>query len=89
MQGSLAADWGGISRYVEVGDDQWAVRQVDVFDNGNVLRYDRSHRRDAYSMLLGLRFSRKPKWVVFFPGAEDISRDDFEKVWRSPQSSPL
>ena len=31
--GSLTEGWGGISRYVEVGDDQLAVRQVDIFEN--------------------------------------------------------
>lgn len=89
MQRSLAAGWGSVSRYLEVGDDQRAVRQVDVFENGNILRYDRYHERDDYGMLVGLRFSRKTKWAKFFPGAEMISGDDFEKVWRPAQSSPL
>ena len=39
-------DWGRIIQYREVADDQFAVRQVDVYENGNVLRYDRSHRSD-------------------------------------------
>jgi hypothetical protein len=85
----LTADWGGISRYAEVGDDQRAVRQVDIFDNGHALRYDQSHQWDSYGMLLGSRFSRKPKWAAFFPGAEMISGDDFERVWQSAHSSPL
>jgi hypothetical protein len=89
MQESLARDWGGTTHYLEVGDDQRAVRQVDVYDNGNVLRYDRFHQWDGYGMLLDLKFSRKPKWAAFFPGAEMISGDDFERVWRSAQSSPL
>ncbi len=86
-QGSLAQGWGEISRYVEVGDDQLAVRQVDVFENGNVLRYDRGHERDEYGRLLGLKFSRKPKWAKFFPDATPISEDDFERVWRSAEPS--
>jgi hypothetical protein len=87
--GSLAEGWGKFSRYVEVGDDQLAVRQVDIFENGEILRYDREHQWDNYGMLIGLKFSRKPKWAAFFPGAEVISKDDFETVWRSAQSSPL
>jgi hypothetical protein len=87
--GSLTEGWGGISRYVEVGDDQLAVRQVDIFENGRVLRYDREHRWDDYGILMGVRFSRKPKWAAFFPGAEIISKDDFERVWRSAQSSAM
>src|SRR4051794_6036431 len=85
---SPAREWGGITRYLEVGDDQLVVRQVDVYENGNVLRYDRFHQWDGYGMLLGLKFSRKPKWAAFFPGAEIISGDAFERVWRSAQSSP-
>ena len=85
----LAAEWGEFFRYVEVADDQYARRQVEVFDNGNVLRYDRSHWCDDFGMLLGLRFSRKPKWASFFPGAKVISADEFEKAWRAAQESKL
>ena len=38
-------------------------------------------------MLIGLKFSRKPKWATFFPGAEIISKDHFERVWWSAQRS--
>jgi hypothetical protein len=89
MQGSAASGWGDFTHYLEVADDQFTVREVDVFENGNILRYDRSHWCDDYGMLLGLRFSRKPKWAVFFPGAEVISAADFEKVWRKARRSPL
>jgi hypothetical protein len=89
MRDRLSADWGNFTWFVEVGDDQRAIRQVNVFDNGNVLHYDRSHNWDDYGMLLGLKFSRKPKWSKFFPGAELISADDFERVWRLAQSSRL
>ena len=82
-------DWGRITQYREVADDQWAVRQVDAYENGNVLRYDRSHRRDDYGSLIGLKFSRKPKWVVYFPAAEIISAGEFEKVWQTALMSPL
>jgi hypothetical protein len=85
----LAAEWGEFVRYMEVADDQYAVRQVEVFDNGNVLRYDRSHWCDDFGQLLGLRFSRKPKWAGFFPGAELIEVAEFERVWRAARRSPL
>jgi hypothetical protein len=76
----VAADWGDSVRYVEVADDQFAVRQIEVFDNGNVLRYDRSHWCDDFGQLLGLRFSRKPKWAASFPGAEVIEAAEFVVV---------
>jgi hypothetical protein len=85
----VAAEWGEFVRYLEVGDDQYAVRQVELFDNGNVLRYDRAHWCDDFGQLLGLRFSRKPKWAANFPGAELIAATEFERVWRAARRSPL
>ena len=81
-QDSLAVGWGECVRYLEIADDQYVVRQVEVFDNKNVLRYDRSHWCDGFGQLLGRRFSRKPKWAVGFPGAEIIEPTEFERVWR-------
>jgi len=85
----VAAGWGKFVRYLEVAADQYAVRQIEVFDNGNVLRYDRAHWCDNFGQLLGLRFSRKPKWAVAFPGTELIEAAAFERAWRAAQRSPL
>jgi hypothetical protein len=85
----LASEWGEFVRYMEVADDQYAVRQVEVFENGNILRYDRTHWCDDFGQLLGLRFSHKPKWAVAFPGAELIEAAHFERVWRAARQSPL
>ena len=76
-------------RYVEVGDDQHAVRHVDVFKNGNSLRYDRTHWCDDYGRLLGLRFSYKPKWRKFFPDAVLITQTEFDKIWAAVENSPV
>ncbi len=84
-----AAEWGEFVRYVEVADDQHANRQVEVYDNGNILRYNREHWCDDFSMMVALKFSRKPKWAVFFPGAELIAAAEFEKMWRTAQGSEL
>ena len=85
---SLAAGWGTYTSYLEVGDDQFAVRQVEVFRSGQVLRYDAAHWCDEFGHLCGLRFSRKPKWAVFFPGVELFTAAEFERVWRAAQGSP-
>jgi hypothetical protein len=88
-QGYEETEWGRITQYLEVADDQRAVRQVDVYGNGYLLRYDREHEIDDYGRLLGVKFSRKPKWRGYFPRAEIISAGEFEKVWRRALASPL
>ncbi len=88
-QDFVTTEWGEFVRYVEVADDHFATRQVEVFDNGSVLRYDRTHWCDDYGMLLALKFSHKPKWSVHFPGAEQIGGTEFEKVWRTAQRSKI
>lgn len=35
--------WGRVTRYLEIGDDLFAVRHIDVFENGYALLYDRVH----------------------------------------------
>ena len=88
-QDFLSAEWGVFVRYVEVAEDQFANRQVEVFRNGNVLRYDREHWADDFGMLLGRRFSRQPKWRCDFPGARMLSAAEFEKVWNAAKNSKL
>ena len=72
---------------VEVGDDQRAVRQINRFKNGKVLCYDTDHQRDEYGYLIGLRFSRKPKWRKFYPDAEIISESEFDAEWNKSLNS--
>lgn len=86
--GSPAVSWGDWTIYVEVGDDQLAVRQINRFQNGNVVCYDKGHQRDEFGYLVGLRFSLKPKWRKFFPDAEVISATEFDAEWRRSLNSP-
>src|SRR3954468_14620059 len=83
--GFQSQSWGPFIRYIEVAEDQLANRQVEVFKNGSILRYDRTHWCDDFAMLTRLKFSRKPKWRVFFPNSETITKTEFEKVWKNAQ----
>jgi hypothetical protein len=38
-------EWGDTTRYLEIGDDLYATRHLDLYDNGNALRYDRENCR--------------------------------------------
>jgi hypothetical protein len=66
---------------VEVQDDQSAARQIDLYDNGLVLKYDRDHARDKYGMLIGYRFSRKQKWRKPFLSVRMMSQLEFDREW--------
>ena len=45
------AGWGASDWLFETDEDGRVVRQVEVFENGNVLLYDASHDEDAYGGL--------------------------------------
>jgi hypothetical protein len=59
---SPAAEWGKFVMHVEIGEDRHAARQVWTFRSGQVLRYDRDHWCDDFGQLLGLLFSRQPRF---------------------------
>ncbi|MBH8573947.1 hypothetical protein I8752_13130 [Nostocaceae cyanobacterium CENA369] len=69
--------WGTSTYFMEVGADLCPVRQIEVYENGNVLFYDSSHFADNYGMLCD-----KPL------GEEDIqefgiTKAEFEQVWNT------
>ena len=81
---SLAANWGECTRYVEIGDDRYAVRQVEVYNKGRVLRYERSHWCDRFGQLSGCLFSEKQKAIDGRLTAEVIDTKEFERACARP-----
>jgi hypothetical protein len=86
---SLAAGWGHCVRFVEIGDDRYAVRQVEDYSGGHVLRYDRSHWCDRFGQLFGCLFSHKQKAINVRLGAEVIEAREFDRAWREALASPM
>src|SRR5437879_2522494 len=86
---SWAADWGECVRYLEIADDRYAARQVEVYKRGHVLRYDRSHWCDRFGLLFLCLFSRKRKAIEGRIGAQVIEAKEFERAWRMALSSPM
>ncbi|MCB9880992.1 MAG: hypothetical protein H6832_05770 [Planctomycetes bacterium] len=74
--------WGACRRWIEVLEDQKAARQIDRYECGRVLVYDRAHARDRFGMLIGLTFSNKAKWQKFFAEVSLSDVATFEKAWR-------
>lgn len=75
-----AANWGVLERFLELGTDLYAVRQVDVFANGRLLAYDRSHWVDEYGMLADGRVCRNDI-LGRAPKTKEISESDFQSMW--------
>jgi hypothetical protein len=76
-------------RYIEIADDLYAARQVEFFDDGHVLRYDRSRWCDSFGQLFACRFSHKPKAITSRRNAVEIDAAEFERAWRMAQHSTL
>lgn len=78
--------WGTFTRYWEVGEDLWALRQVDVFRNGNALSYDHCHWMDAFGMLGDARINRNRK-EGSWGRAVEIDAAEFEHWWQAARHS--
>lgn len=85
LSGLPGAEWGTFTRYLEVGPDRYATRQVDMFANGHALRYDRDHYIDEFGTLADLRYSSK--WTRWWPNSRAIDAAEFERVWVAAGSS--
>ena len=79
--------WGKLTRYLEIGEDGYAVRHVDVYENGHVLRFDRTHWVDNFGMLADMRYNPK-KWEKWWGPSLTIEAAEFDEVWRAAEASP-
>ena len=76
----IGTNWGGDPTYwLEVNERGDADRELQVYPNGNVLRYDRNHPRDSYGALAEMVVDGgEEEWMAY-----EISPDDFEEQWRT------
>jgi hypothetical protein len=79
--------WGRFTIFLEIGEDLRVLRQVNLFDNGNALSYDRMHWIDRFGMLGDAGIKRNRKEGIWGRSTE-IEADEFEEVWIAAQSSP-
>lgn len=78
--------WGKFVRYLELGDDGYAVRQVDEFENGRLTRYDRVHWDGRFGTLASLRFGAE--WKDYWGLPVAITSQEFEDMWTKAGESP-
>ncbi|MBD2363118.1 hypothetical protein H6G36_18310 [Anabaena minutissima FACHB-250] len=78
---SLGGDfdtWGTSTYFIEltlVGNDLCPTRQIEVYENGNVLFYDDNHFADNYGMLSDKPLEKKDLQEF------GITKAEFELVW--------
>jgi hypothetical protein len=83
-----AASWGRYTCYAEIGEDLRLVRQVNVYENGSMLSYDRRHWVDEFGMLGDARINRNRKQGRWGQ-SEEITAAEFESVWKAARRSPV
>lgn len=69
--------WGASWFLFETGDDFWPQRQMEIYDGGQVLRYDLDHIEDIYGQL-----GEAPLDPLEFEPFR-ISQEEFERLWSS------
>ncbi|MBD6616478.1 hypothetical protein FNW02_11670 [Komarekiella sp. 'clone 1'] len=69
--------WGTSTYFMEIGHNLHAIRQIEVYENGNVLSYDGSHFSDNYGMLCDQRIGEDD--IQEF----EITKTEFEQVWNT------
>lgn len=74
-----SVQWGGFVRYLELGDDFFALRQVDEYENGYLLWYDRGRWEDQFGALAEFRF--ETAWIKNWGQPTVIAREEFEAKW--------
>ncbi|BAY34711.1 hypothetical protein NIES2107_66170 [Nostoc carneum NIES-2107] len=77
---SLGGDydnWGTSTYLLELGHDLYAIRQIEIYENGNVLFYDPSHIADDYGRLCDKQLNEED--VKDFA----INKAEFEQIWQT------
>ncbi|MBD2498998.1 hypothetical protein [Nostoc sp. FACHB-280] len=69
--------WGTSTYFLEIGNDLYPIRQIEVYENGNVLFYDSSHFADNYGMLCDKPIQEED--IREF----GITKAEFEQVWNT------
>jgi hypothetical protein len=82
-----AVAWGKFIRYIEFADDCFAARQIDEYQNGYLLRYDRAHWEDQFGSLADFRLGAK--WIEHWGHPDTIAAALFEEKWVAAGNSPV
>ena len=74
----LTGTWGTSTYYYEVEIEGYVARQIEVFENGHVLKYDSDFKEDKYGFLTDQPIGNSEITVL-----EKISEEDFNNIWKT------
>jgi outer membrane protein assembly factor BamB len=77
---SLGGDydnWGTSTYLMEVGHNLYAIRQIEIYQNGNVLFYDSSHVADDCGRLCDKPLNEED--IQYYA----IDEAEFEEIWNT------
>jgi hypothetical protein len=81
-RGDKFADWGFITFYHEIDEDFYATRHLEIYDNGNVLKYDDEHWDDEFGMLA----DQSLEDALEDSDTIEISQAEFEEIWAAKKA---
>lgn len=86
-EGEPKSLWGTFTSFVEIGDDSYALRDVQLYQNGYALRYDRENWLDGVGCLGSMKYDEQ-KWLELWGPDEAIEASEFEEAWASSENAP-
>ena len=73
--------WGPATYYFETDSSLVALRQLEIYEGGQRLRYDSSHVEDEDGFLAFGRIFPQDEWPELF----EITATEFEREWNRDQ----
>lgn len=74
-RGDKFDSWGFLTWYSEFDEELFPIRQIEVYDNGIVLKYSNEHLDDEFGMLGDQSLSGN------LEDSLEISNKEFENIW--------
>jgi len=68
--------WGTSIWYFEIGEDKYVIRQIEVYENKNRLKYDMDKKFDDYGRLRTVPLDLT-QFIAF-----EINKNEFELEWK-------
>lgn len=73
----MTDSWGTSTFYFEIDQDHHIVRQIQIFENGNTLKYSPEFMQDKYGKLSDQRLEIGGSELII------IHKSEFEKIWEN------